>query len=357
MITSILSFIVVVGVLIVVHELGHFLFARLFGVGVEKFSLGFGPRIFGKKIGNTDYRLSAIPFGGYVKMIGEEPDAELSEEEIPLSFTHKNAYKKIAIVAAGPIFNILLAFVIFYLIFLLSGIPILKASVGKVQKNSPSEKSGILQGDKIIKINNTNIATWDDLTKIIGKSNGNTLEITILRGSETIKLSVTPEKKETTNEFGETINKYAVGIIAGNDYFIKKLGLGEAVVESTSKVYEILEVSIIVIYKLISGSISTDTLGGPIKIAQIAGQQAKHGVVNFFFFIAVISAHLGLLNLLPIPVLDGGHIVFFSIEAIIGRPVNIKAREIAQQIGIFLLLLLMIYVFYNDIRSIFFAKI
>lgn len=356
MTTNIFAFIVVLGVLIFFHELGHFLVARYFGVGVEKFSLGFGPRILGKKIGITDYRISAIPLGGYVKMVGEEPDAKIDPTDVPISFNHKHVFKRILIVAAGPLFNFLLAAVIFFGIFQISGIYILKPSVGRVAETSPAQKGGLTKGDLIVAIDGTSISNWEEMAKIISKSNGKTLLISVRRGESTIDLNIRPELKPGKTIFGEDIDRYVIGITALGDVYAKELNLFEALGESLIQTYKITELTIISIIKLIQGTISTKTLGGPIMIAQLAGEQAKAGVGNLVFFIALISINLAILNFLPIPVLDGGHLLFFFIEAAIGRPVSIKMREIAQQIGIFILILLMIYVFYNDIARIFFSS-
>ncbi|RJP82892.1 MAG: RIP metalloprotease RseP [Desulfobacteraceae bacterium] len=343
------SFIIVLGVLIFVHELGHFLVARFFGVGVEKFSLGFGPKIFGKKIGITDYRISAIPLGGYVKMIGEEPDAELDPKDIPLSFTHKHVLKRICIVAAGPLFNFLLAIVIFFGFFQIYGTHTLKPIVGKVQEESPAEKSGLQQGDLIFAINNENVSTWEEMAERIGQSNGGILAISIKRGDEIRTFTVEPVLKADKNLFGEEIERYIVGITASGEVFSRKLNPIQAFSESLSHTYKVTVLMFVGIGKLIQGSISADNLGGPIMIAQMAGDQAKEGFENLLYFIAFISINLAILNFLPIPVLDGGHLLFFFIEAVRGRPVSIRVREIAQQGGMFVLLLLMIFVFYNDV--------
>jgi len=356
MTTNIFAFAVVLGVLIFFHELGHFLVARFFGVGVEKFSLGFGPRILGKKIGITDYRISAIPLGGYVKMVGEEPDAEVDPTDVPISFNHKHVFKRILIVAAGPFFNFLLAVLIFFGIFQISGSYILKPSVGRVAEMSPAQRGGLVKGDLIVAIDGSSISNWEEMAKIISKSNGKTLLISVRREESTIDLSIRPELKPGKTIFGEDIDRYVIGITALGDVYAKKLNPFEALDESLIQTYKITELTIISIVKLIKGTISTKTLGGPIMIAQMAGEQAKAGAGNLIFFIALISINLAILNFLPIPVLDGGHLLFFFIEAAIGRPVSIKMREIAQQIGIFILILLMIYVFYNDIARIFFSS-
>ena len=353
--TNIFAFIIVLGVLIFFHEFGHFLIARLFGVGVEKFSLGFGPRLIGKKIGITDYRLSAIPLGGYVKMVGEEPDAEIDPADLPLSFTHKHVVKRMLIVAAGPVFNILLAILIFFGIFWTSGKFIMKSSVGSVRAGSPAEAAGLMKGDLITVINGTGINSWDEMAEIINASEGNSLTLAVRRQESTLDFSIAPEKVPTQNIFGEDIQRFVIGITASGDTYSKDLNLLEAVGESLIQSYRVMELMVVIISKLIKGDISTDTLGGPIMIAQMAGDSAKAGVGSLIFFIALISINLAVINLLPIPVLDGGHLLFFLIEAVKGSPVSIKVREVAQQVGLFILILLMILVFYNDISRIFFS--
>ena len=347
--TTLLSFVVVLGVLIFFHEFGHFLIARLFGVGVEKFSLGFGPRLIGKKIGRTDYRISAIPLGGYVKMVGEEPDAEVEPEDIPFSFTHKPVAKRMCIVAAGPLFNILLAVIIFFVIFLVSGTMILKPSVGTVREGSPALAAGIEAGDLITSIDSVPVSSWDDMTRIIGDSKGKTLKITVLRSDSEKVFHITPQLVPAKNIFGEDIERFIIGISASGDAFTKDLNPFQALSESLIQTYKITELMVIIIGKLVTGDISTDTIGGPIMIAKMAGDQARSGIENLIFFIALISVNLAIINLLPIPILDGGHLLFFSIEAVKGNPVSLKVREVAQQIGLFIILLLVVLVFYNDI--------
>jgi regulator of sigma E protease len=346
---TLLSFVVVLGVLIFFHEFGHFLIARLFGVGVEKFSLGFGPRLLGKKIGRTDYRISAIPLGGYVKMVGEEPDAEVEPADIPISFTHKHVAKRMCIVAAGPLFNILLAVIIFFFIFMVTGAMILKPSVGTVKEDSPALAAGLTAGDLITSIDRVPVSSWDDMTQIIGASKGKTLEIAVLRSDSEKVFHITPELVPAKNIFGEDIERFIIGISASGDTFAKDLNPFQAIIESLVQTYKITELMVIIIGKLVTGDISTDTIGGPIMIAKMAGDQAKSGIGNLIFFIALISVNLAIINLLPIPILDGGHLLFFSIEAVKGNPVSLKVREVAQQIGLFIILLLVVLVFYNDI--------
>ncbi len=349
---NIFALIVVLGVLIFFHELGHFLVARLFGVGVEKFSLGFGPKLIGKKIGITDYRISAIPLGGYVKMVGEEPGADIDPADIPISFTHKHVLKRILIVAAGPLFNILLAVLIFFVVFQVSGVFVLKPIVGEVKEGSPADKGGLKKNDLIVAIDGTQLSSWEDMAKIITESKGRTLAVSIGRGESELVLNVTPEPKTFKNIFNEDIERYVIGITASGDVYSKELSVIQSLSESIKQTYNITALTIKSVVKILQGAVSPKTLGGPIMIAQMAGQQAREGATNLIFFIALISINLAILNFLPIPVLDGGHLIFFGIEAVIGRPVSIRVREIAQQAGIFMLILLMIYVFYNDITRV-----
>jgi regulator of sigma E protease len=353
---SLFAFLVVLGILIFFHEFGHFLIARLFGVGVEKFSLGFGPRLIGKKIGLTDYRLSLVPLGGYVKMVGEEPDEELDPNLVPISFTHKSVLKRFLIVFAGPFFNVLLAVLIFFVISWTTGILILKPAVGSVKEGSPAFSAGFKKGDLITAINAEPVETWEEMAERIGRSKGQTLEIRVRRPEESVVLSVTPEMITTKNLLGENIRRYVIGIGTAGETDSKELSLFEAVTESFRQTYAIVELMVVIVAKLLTGGISMDTVGGPIMIAQMAGDQAKAGISSLFQFIAVISVNLAVINLLPIPVLDGGHLLFFLIEAVKGRPVNLKVREIAQQVGMVILIMLMILVFYNDIVRLFFSS-
>jgi len=350
---SIFSLIIVLGVLIFFHELGHFLVARLMGVGVERFSLGFGPKLVGKKIGITEYRISAIPLGGYVKMVGESPDSELDPSDVPISFTHKHVLKRILIVAAGPLFNILLALIIFFGIFQISGLLILKPGIGDVNEGSPAYMAGLQKDDLVVSIDGVDILSWEDMANAIMASKGKTLAISVRRGDTVLTKNVTPEVKKFKNIFNEDVDRYVIGITASGEIFKKDLNFFQAFSESINQTYQITALTIKGVIKLFQGTVSPKTLGGPIMIAQMAGQQAKEGVVNLIFFIALISINLAILNFLPIPVLDGGHLLFFFIEAIKGSPVSVKVREISQQAGIFVLILLMIYVFYNDIARVF----
>jgi regulator of sigma E protease len=217
----------------------------------------------------------------------------------------------------------------------------------------PAHESGLQKGDVIRAINGQAISTWEEMAEGITASNGRPIVFSVQRLDEVITLEIKPIAKKTKNLFGEDIQKYFIGVASAGDVESRKLGIGESIVESVRQTYSIAELTVVSIAKLIKGTISTKTIGGPIMIAELAGQQAKEGALNFVFLIALLSVNLAIINFLPIPVLDGGHILFFLIELILGRPVNMRTREIAQQAGIFILITLMIFVFYNDISRIF----
>jgi len=352
--STIISFLVVLGVLIFVHELGHFLLAKLTGVGVEKFSLGFGPKIVSKKIGMTEYMISAIPLGGYVKMVGESLDAEIDDTLLPLSFSHKGIIKRSLIVLAGPGFNLLLSVVIFFMFFQISGMPIMEPEVGEVQEGMPAYEGGIRSGDRIVSVDGHAVNRWEEMAAAIKKSQGGALRIEIVRDEQGRFLNVTPKLISSRNLFGEETQQYVIGITASGAFSTKRLNPFQCAVQGVSQTWQIAKLTVTAVVKIVSGAISAKTLGGPIMIAQLVGQQAKAGIMNLIFFIALLSVNLAIINLLPIPVLDGGHLLFFLIEAVSRRPINVKTREMAQQVGIFVLVVLMIFVFYNDIARVFF---
>ena len=345
----IIPFIVVLGVLIFFHEFGHFLIAKLCNVKVLKFSLGFGPKVMGKKMGETEYVISAFPLGGFVKMLGEENDEQIIPEDAHRSFSKQPVLTRIAIAAAGPMFNFLLAFILFSGIFLISGYPIMIAEVGQVRPDSPADKSGILKGDIIEYIDGKKINKWGDIKKFIEKSPNKDLNMEIIRGDKRISTMVSPKEEIVKNIFGEEIKSALIGIVASGN--IKELQLGpfRALREGGKRTWELTALTVLTVVKLFQGVIPLKTLGGPIMIGQLTGEIAKQNLSYLLPFMAVISINLAILNLLPVPVLDGGLILLFLIEIVIRKPISIKKREMAQKIGLFLLILLMAIVFYNDL--------
>lgn len=349
----ILAFLWVLGILIFIHEFGHFLVAKLVGVKVLKFSLGFGPKIIGTQIGETEYQISAFPLGGYVKPLGDNPREKVRKDEKARAFIHQPVPKRMAIILAGPLANFLLAIVIFCLLYSVMGIPQSPPLVGKVVDGSPAQKARIQSGDLIVQVDEVKIAQWADLPPVITKSQGRNLQLIVRRGEKVIPLRVTPQAATAKNIFGEEIKTYQIGIIASGEFVLKRVPVYSAVGTAFSQTWFITKLTVVSIVKVIQRVIpAKQALGGPILIAQMAGKQAQEGFLSLIFFTAIISINLGIINLFPIPILDGGHLLFLTIESIIGRPLSVKKLELAQQIGLIIIVLLMAFIFYNDIMRI-----
>jgi len=351
---TVVYFIIVLGVLIFAHELGHFLVAKAIGVRVLKFSLGFGPRLIGKKVGDTDYMISAFPLGGYVKLLGDNPEDEIPKEERAISFLSQKNWKKISIAAAGPIFNILLAVMALWIVFM-RGVPIPDPVVGNVIDGYPAKAAGILVGDTIVAINNKPIDNWEDMAKEIEASDGEDLKVMVRRNGEELNFVIKPIIGETTDRFLSPKKTYMIGIGQSDSYHIVQYSPLPAFIEGAKATGIIVKLTYQAIGKMFTGAISIDNIGGPILIAKISREAAEEGIATFLGFIGLISINLGILNLLPVPVLDGGHILFFTIEAIIRKPISIKIKEVALQIGLTLLVILMALAFYFDILRLIFT--
>ncbi len=350
--TTIGSTIIVLGILVFAHELGHFLLAKRLGVGVITFSLGFGPKLIGRKIGETQYQISAFPLGGYVKLIGENPEEEVRVEDLPRSFSVQPVWKRALIIGAGPFFNFFLAVVLFSLVNLF-GLPYFPPKVGDVSPGLPAERAGMKKGDTIVSINGEAISKWEDLSRIIRNSEGRELTLRIKRNGEELDLKVKPQSSKIKNLFGEEVHTYIIGITHSGEILIQKVNPLFAVGQGFVQTWQGIQLTVTGIIKLIQRVIPAKTLGGPILIAQLAGEQAKRGLLSLILFTAILSINLGVINLIPIPILDGGHFLFLAIEAILRRPVSIRKIEIAQQIGLVLIILLMLFAFYNDLVRIF----
>ena len=349
---NIVSVVILLGVLIFVHELGHFLLAKSLGVGVLKFSLGFGPKLIGRKVGETEYMISLVPLGGYVKLLGESDTDDVLPQDERRSFVKQHVLKKIAIVVAGPLFNFLFAILAFAVIFMV-GVPSLTTDIGSIQSGSPAEVAGIRAGDSVQSIDGRSVGRWSDLAEIITTSGGKELTLKLKRDGTLQDVRVKPESVKVKNVFGEDVDSWKIGVGASSNTFIERQNPIRALWTGTEQTWAITELTLVSIVKMVQGIVSPDSLGGPILIAQMAGAHVKKGIMNFVFFMALLSINLAVLNLFPIPVLDGGHLMFFLIELVTGKEVNIKWRERAQQVGFFILVMLMIFVFYNDIMRIF----
>jgi regulator of sigma E protease len=351
---GIFAAIFVFALLIFFHELGHFVFAKLKGVYVERFSIGFGPIIYKRKIGETEYALSLLPLGGYVKMYGEDPKeiAEATDERLKeKSFSNKPLWSRVQIVSAGPIFNFLLAVLLFYIVFMI-GIPKLLPVIGEIQQDMPAY--GVLkEGDKILSINGIKIEYWDDMSNYIKKNADKLLELEIERDGKRITVEITPSLSEVPNVFGEKMKVGLIGIAPKGEMKTVSYNPFESIYLATNRTYEVTKLTVLGIIKLIQRIVPADNIGGPIMIFQMARDTARAGLNSLLVFTAIISINLAILNLLPIPILDGGHLLFYMIEAIIRRPVSLKAREVSQVVGLVIILALTFFAFYNDLIRIF----
>ena len=346
---TLISFIILLSILIFVHEFGHFIAARIAGVGVLKFSLGFGPKIIGKKIGETEYALSWIPLGGFVKLLGESGNEELPPEDEKRSFLQQPVWKRMLIVLAGPVSNFLLAIVIFTIVFMY-GLPNLTANIGEVQKDSAAFEAGMMHGDKIITLDGRKIILWEEIKPIIADSKGKEIEAIVERGAERKHLLIKPRLSKAKNIWGEEESTYLIGVSPAGNTIIERRNPWDAVIGSILKTWDISKLTILAVVKMLEGVVSPRTLGGPIFIAQASGAMAKEGIIPFILFMAILSINLGVINLFPIPVLDGGHIFFYLIEIVTRREISVKVKEISQQIGFVALLMLMLFVIFIDIE-------
>lgn len=357
---TIVSFVIVLGLLIFVHEFGHFIWAKLFGVRVLKFSLGFGPKLVSKKYGETEYLVSAFPLGGYVKMFGENPgeitEEKLSPDELKRSFATRPVWQRFIIVAGGPLFNLIFAMLLFFVIVWIAGLPrpVDTTTISGVGEASPAEAAGLQPGDTIVAIDGEATELWEDVSRIIKESGGREVVISVIRGEDRLEIPVTPRMEKTKNIFGEEVGeRYMVGIARSEEVVYERVGFLRALQAGVTQTWSWIYLTMMGLVKIIQKVVPASELGGPILIAKIAGERMEAGWVNFLYFMGVLSVNLGILNLLPIPILDGGHLVFFSVEAIMRKPLKMRTMEIMQQVGLIILGTLMIFVFYNDLVRVF----
>lgn len=441
------SFVVVLGVLIIVHELGHFFMARLAGVGVERFSVGFGPVLWRFRGKETEYCLSVIPMGGYVKMMGDDENplegGKTATIDPAKAFNHKPLIARFLIVFAGPAMNFVLAVLIAALMFTTIGRPVAPAVVGRVTEGGPAARAGLTTGERIVAVDGRPVQYWEDLARVVQSADGRTLQVTmrgpaaertvaltpvqakrkdlfgddqtvwevgaapyipaaigdtiagdpadkaglkpgdvvvavearpvlswdelaerihqragqptrieVKRGSEALSITVTPRKGKIPGPDGKEVEVGLVGIRPGGATTMVRSNPLSALWEGLAWSSDVTVKTAVGLYKIVVGQLDRSNIGGPIQIAKTAGEQARQGIVSLALFTAVISINLFLLNLLPVPMLDGGYLLFFAFEAVLGRPLSVRKREVAQQVGFALLMLLMVFAFYNDFKRI-----
>jgi regulator of sigma E protease len=355
-------FLFVLTIVVFFHELGHFLVARLCGIKVLTFSIGFGPEIVGfyDRYG-TRWKISAVPLGGYVKFLGDEnaaskPDhevaASMTDEEKAVSFIHKPVGPRAAVVAAGPIANFILAIAIFAGVFIIFGKQTTSARVDTVQPASAAQAAGFQPGDLVVAIDGANIDSFAEMQRIVSINAGDPLVIEVERGGVHVTLKATPELRELKDKFGNVHRLGVLGIsrsMAPGDIKTQKINPLQAVVMGAQETWFVVDRTISYIGGIFAGRESADELGGPIRIAQVSGQVASAGFVALLHLTAVLSVSIGLLNLFPIPLLDGGHLLFYGIEAARGRPLSERAQEVGFRIGLAIVVMLMIFATFNDI--------
>jgi regulator of sigma E protease len=357
LIDYILPFLLVLTVLIFVHELGHYWVAKRCGVKVEVFSIGFGRELVGwtDKSG-TRWKIAWLPLGGYVKMFGDADAAsspsegvrEMTPEERAVSFFHKPLGQRTAIVAAGPAANFLLAIVLFAGVYVFVGQPFTPARIGAIVEGSAAERAGLQPGDTIQEINGSRIERFEDIQRIVQLNLDRPLEIAVERDGRRLTLAATPTVVQEADRWGSTVRIARLGI-RGQGLAFKKHGPTEAIWRGTLEVWNQTAGTLKALGQMITGQRGTEELGGPIRIAQMSGEVAQGGMVSLIVFIAVLSVNLGLINLFPIPMLDGGHLLLYGAEAIRGKPLPEKAVDYGFRIGFALVITLMIFATWNDL--------
>ncbi len=380
---STLVFLIILSILVVSHELGHFLAARALGVGVDVFSLGFGKRIAGLSRGRTDYRLSALPLGGYVKMVGEDPGSEVDPELAAVSFSGKPVWARMIIVAAGPAFNLILSTLVFFAFFAARGVPELPPVVGDVSPGLPAMQAGLKPGDRILTMAGKSVRIWDDISGIIQENGEKPLAVKIsrrdpvlvlpsggllcggiddFRCAETFgpiyerSLTMTPVVGESENKYTERIKKVMIGIGPG-PYDFMPAGLPKTAAAALGQTWQVCYLTVGTVGRIFTGAVSASkSVGGPISMARTTGVMTRDwshdhaGTLwSLLFFLGLLSASLGIINLFPVPVLDGGHLLFFVMEAAMRRPVSLKIREAATRAGVVIIMILMVFFIVNDI--------
>ncbi len=347
---TIIAFIFVFSILVFFHEFGHFISAKISGVKVYKFAFGMGPKIFGFYKNETEYLICLIPIGGFVKMAGEmgQENTEITIEKVPENqrFDKKPLGVRALIVALGPFMNIFTAIIIFSLIFFIMGVPVITNNIATIVENGPADQAGIIPGDKIITINSTKIDNPKEIAEIINKNSDNILHITLDRNGKSINIPVMPK-------YDENYNKFRIGIEL--DTSIKKISIFSAFSKGLLTTLNIIKLIFSNTIEMITGKVPVE-IAGPLGIAQMTGEAVRLGFLNLLYFTAILSIFIGLFNLLPIPALDGGHIIILIIERLRGKPLEAEKMNLIYLIGISIMMIIFIFATYKDISRILFSK-
>ena len=347
-------FLVILSLIVFVHEFGHYWVARRNGVRVETFSVGFGPELIGRNDRHgTRWKFSAIPLGGYVKMLGDA-DASSSTTDTaaardPESFPSKTVWQRMAIVFAGPAANFVFSIAVLSLLFALSGRPFTPAEVGQVQPDSPALAAGLTPGDRIVAVDGAPIGSFEELQTIVRGSAGKALLFALERDGEPLELTVTPALRDIADQLGNSAKVGLIGVSPAARMEFRRSSPAMAVVDAVSETARMVVGTLQAVGQMVVGARGTEELGGPLRIAQMSGQIASTGIVPVIWFTAVLSINLGLINLFPIPMLDGGHLALYGIEAARGRPLPERGQEIAFRVGLAMVLSLMVFATWNDL--------
>jgi len=360
LIFTVISFLIALTVLVFVHEWGHYIVARFFGVRVDVFSIGFGKELYGwTDRRGTRWKISAIPLGGYVKFFGDAGPASnpgagvegMSPEDREGSFHHKSVGARAAIVAAGPLINLIFAVLIYAALFVSLGQPYRPPLVSEVMADSPAAEAGLAAGDRVIAVGGHSVESARELVQVVGLYPGRSVEIAVERSGAELRLPVRLERVVQTDRFGNEYARGQLGVLLGAEEKVRRLGLVESLGSAASETVTMLRFMLVATGQVIMGVRSVDDLGGPVRIAKITGEQASLGLIAFIEFIALISINLGLVNLFPIPMLDGGHLLFYAFEAVKGSPVSARVQEFGYIVGFALIISLMVFLTWNDLHT------
>lgn len=352
-----LPFLVILTVLVFVHEWGHYIIARRNGVRVEAFAIGFGPELFGWDArSGTRWKICAIPLGGYVKMFGDADaasagaadDSGFTEEERQQSFHNKSLGARSAIVAAGPLANFIFAILVLAGLYMIEGRPYAPAVIDAVLKESAAERAGLRVADRIVEADGQEITRFSDLSRIVFERPGEPILLVVERDGTSREMTITPDPVTETDRFGNEITFGRLGI-QSNQMTVEKLDPLNAVLVATAETGSIIKQTLDAVGEMLVGVRGTDELGGPLRIAEMSGTVAQSGIVMTLWFTAVLSINLGLINLFPVPILDGGHLLFYALEAVRGRPLGERAQELASIAGLATVVMLMLFVTWNDL--------